>query len=338
MPDSPVSTLTALAKADLVTATDLLYVVDVSAGAAGSKKITVADIMQSGPGLTHCIVGYMAGASITSATFVHAVGYYALNKLTSGTGNAAFGRQAGEDVTTGTQNTLIGNLAGMNITTGSSNTMVGGDTGVALTTGSSNTAVGLGALATSANAQTECTAVGRGALYSDTADANTALGAYALYSKATGANNVAVGMNAGRYADAGGSVAVTAAASSTYVGRNVRAGSATGDSNSIVIGFGSLGLGANTTVIGNSSTTLASMFGAHMFTTVAAPSGVADACHIYSADQAAGNACPHVRTENGATVKLFQGAAVADATDAATTMARLNDLLARLRAHGLIAT
>jgi hypothetical protein len=33
-----------------------------------------------------------------------------------------------------------------------------------------------------------------------------------------------------------------------------------------------------------------------------------------------------------------QGAAVANATDAASTMARLNDLLARCRAHGLIAT
>lgn len=33
-----------------------------------------------------------------------------------------------------------------------------------------------------------------------------------------------------------------------------------------------------------------------------------------------------------------QGLAVADATDAASTMARLNDLLARCRAHGLIAT
>lgn len=33
-----------------------------------------------------------------------------------------------------------------------------------------------------------------------------------------------------------------------------------------------------------------------------------------------------------------QGAAVADATDAASTMARLNDLLGRLRTHGIIAT
>lgn len=41
---------------------------------------------------------------------------------------------------------------------------------------------------------------------------------------------------------------------------------------------------------------------------------------------------------NATKVLGTQGAAVADATDAASTMARLNDLLARLRAHGIIAT
>jgi hypothetical protein len=41
---------------------------------------------------------------------------------------------------------------------------------------------------------------------------------------------------------------------------------------------------------------------------------------------------------NGAQVLGAQGAAVADATDAATAITQLNTLLARLRAHGLIAT
>lgn len=41
---------------------------------------------------------------------------------------------------------------------------------------------------------------------------------------------------------------------------------------------------------------------------------------------------------NGTKVIGAQGAAVANATDAASGIARLNDLLARLRAHGLIAT
>ena len=41
---------------------------------------------------------------------------------------------------------------------------------------------------------------------------------------------------------------------------------------------------------------------------------------------------------NGVKVLGQQGAAVANATDAASVIARLNDLLARLRTHGLIAT
>ncbi len=41
---------------------------------------------------------------------------------------------------------------------------------------------------------------------------------------------------------------------------------------------------------------------------------------------------------NGTVVVKAQGAAVADATDATSVIARLNDLLARCRAHGLIAT
>ncbi len=59
---------------------------------------------------------------------------------------------------------------------------------------------------------------------------------------------------------------------------------------------------------------------------------------IYVTDQTAGNACIHAKSEAGQIVKLFQGAAVANATDATSTMARLNDLLARMRANGLIAT
>ena len=68
----------------------------------------------------------------------------------------------------------------------------------------------------------------------------------------------------------------------------------------------------------------------------------ADMFQAYSADQVAGNACPFIRTENGAIVKIFQGALIADATGGAIidseARTALNALLARIRAHGLIAT
>jgi len=92
------------------------------------------------------------------------------------------------------------------------------------------------------------------------------------------------------------------------------------------------------------------------------PVSETDCFKMYSSDIAAGNVAPHFRTENGTIIKLdqaidttaspsfvamkvganqvvgAQGAAVADATDAASVILRLNDLLARTRAHGLIAT
>jgi len=46
--------------------------------------------------------------------------------------------------------------------------------------------------------------------------------------------------------------------------------------------------------------------------------------------------CTGVQIESNIVLSQ-QGAAIADATDAATTMARLNDLLAAVRQHGLIA-
>lgn len=61
----------------------------------------------------------------------------------------------------------------------------------------------------------------------------------------------------------------------------------------------------------------------------------ANASQIYVADwNGAGTATPMVRNEEGHTVKLYRGAAVADATGAGDVVAQLNALLARLRVTG----
>lgn len=62
----------------------------------------------------------------------------------------------------------------------------------------------------------------------------------------------------------------------------------------------------------------------------------ADGCQLYSADQTAGNACLHTRTENGAVLKLYQGASIADA-GAGEAETQLNLLLAHLRLMGVLA-
>jgi hypothetical protein len=70
----------------------------------------------------------------------------------------------------------------------------------------------------------------------------------------------------------------------------------------------------------------------------AAPTLIADQAAIYAADVAAGNRAVHVSTENGSVLKLFQGTAIADATDATDVVTKFNSLLAHLRAMGVIAT
>jgi len=68
-------------------------------------------------------------------------------------------------------------------------------------------------------------------------------------------------------------------------------------------------------------------------------SSPADCFQVYSADQAAGNACPHFRTENGAIIKLYQQAHIAD-TDGtlADITTKFNTLLSYLENLGLLAT
>jgi hypothetical protein len=74
---------------------------------------------------------------------------------------------------------------------------------------------------------------------------------------------------------------------------------------------------------------------AQIFENGVAPSGaLTNHYYQYSADESAGNACPHFRTENQAVIKLFKGAAIADATDAASAITQLNLLLARMRVTG----
>lgn len=79
------------------------------------------------------------------------------------------------------------------------------------------------------------------------------------YGNKTGTRNCFFGDSAGRY-HANGSTALASPEYSIYIGADCR-GKDDSDDNSIVIGYGSIGLGANTTVLGNSSTTLTRLFG-----------------------------------------------------------------------------
>lgn len=150
-------------------------------------------------------------------------------------------------------NSAVGLNALYSNTTGSNNTANGYGALYSNTTGYGNTANGYYTLYVNTNGSYN-TANGYNALYVNTSGSNnTANGYYALRSNTTGGNNTAIGYAAGRFV-ADGATANQTSNNSLYLGYDSRA-LANGDTNEIVIGAGAIGLGSNTVVIGNSSTT-----------------------------------------------------------------------------------
>ena len=155
--------------------------------------------------------------------------------------NTAYGYGALQCNSTGSYNTATGYDALYGNTTGSSNTASGFYSLYANTTGSSNTAVGNYSLSRNISGTS-----------------NTAFGPYSLGCNSTGSSNVAIGSYAGFYQSNGAGLVTTN--SSVYLGANAR-GFSNLDQNSIVIGSGAIGEGANTTVIGTSNTVKTHLFG-----------------------------------------------------------------------------
>jgi hypothetical protein len=103
--------------------------------------------------------------------------------------------------------------------------------------------------------------MGAGGLYANTASNNTAIGWSALNLVSSGSDNIAIGFNAGRYTGSS-TTPMTSVSNSIYIGSQSRGLNATGSTNEIVIGNNNVvGLGSNSTVIGNSSTTKAAVYG-----------------------------------------------------------------------------
>lgn len=144
---------------------------------------------------------------------------------TGTTYNLGIGYLAGNNLIEGEYNTLFGAQAGMNLTRGSYNNLFGTNAGVNLTTGEGNTVFGTSSFDKAITAQ----------------------------------YNVVIGNSAARFLNNGTDL-LTRPSNSIYIGDSVRGYSAS-ETNAIVIGYGSLGLGSNTVVIGNSSTTKNALFG-----------------------------------------------------------------------------
>jgi hypothetical protein len=243
-------------------------------------------------GTGNTAVGNRSQAGTTTGTFNTAVGADSMLSNTTGLANSAIGATTLSFNTTGARNCAMGvntmflNQTGNNNTvlgwngmqfgpSNSSNVAVGdgtmGAAGVTVTAGSFVVGVSytiqtsgttnftiIGAANNAPGTIFVATGVGLG---TGTASSNTsfniAIGSSALNALTTGNNNVAVGYRAG-YAAAGS--ATTTGDNNIFIGRDTIPAAAT-DANSIVIGNSGLGLGSNTTVLGNSSTTRTKIFG-----------------------------------------------------------------------------
>lgn len=186
--------------------------------------------------------GELTVNSITVANGLNATGVFLINGITIGKGN--------------TSNTVMG-FEALNSTNG----------------GGSTVAIGSGVLKLATTNAVGNAAVGFEALTGNLGgDYNAALGFRAGTNNADGNHNVFIGTSAGRYLGTSGTTSLTSPDNSVYIGARTR-GFNNNDDNSIVIGADAIGQGANTTVIGNSTTAKTVLFGATTLTPTTNSSG-----------------------------------------------------------------
>ncbi len=185
-------------------------------------------------------------------TLPDASGLVITGSTSGGAGNIFIGTSAGAAIlSTGVQNTGLGFEALKGTTSGDNNTASGYQALLSNTTGANNTALGWQALGSNTTGNNN-TASGLQALLTNTKGSfNTATGHHALRladRTTPDANgwNTAVGYNAGDL--------ITTGQKNVFIGASADADAATGI-NQIAIGFGTIGKGNNTAVIGNANIT-----------------------------------------------------------------------------------
>lgn len=195
--------------------------------------------------------------------------------------NIVLGNNSGVGITDGVDIIAIGNAAAT-ITADASYLIAIGTYALQNTRGGSNIAIGRSALqsggisasnisignfssAASSNVFYNVT-IGQSAGYNNSGSSNIIIGYDGLYNKTTGDGNTVVGYQAGKYFSSGFS-GNTSMSNSILLGYDVRP-LASAQTNQIVIGYGTIGQGSNTTSIGNSSTTLTYLYGAVQQTSV----------------------------------------------------------------------
>ncbi len=180
-----------------------------------------------------------------------------VKSLTMDKNNTFLGYSAGGSILYAGQNVMIGDLAGRDSTSAFGQTLVGSGAGAYNTTGGANTLIGQYA-GRNQTAGSYNTVVGYYSYLGGSGMRNTVIGENGLYT-ATGNYNVSLGSWAANY-QADGTTALTTTSNSIYIGAYSR-GYSNADSNSIVIGYQAIGIGANSVVLGNDSITKTALKG-----------------------------------------------------------------------------
>jgi hypothetical protein len=195
-----------------------------------------------------------------------AFGFNALNSCTGGgINNVALGSSTLRKISSASNNGAIGTNSSQNLVDGNYNVSIGGESLISNSNGSSNLAIGYGALTN--NFTSNNIGIGYQALYTnDEGQQNTAIGNEALRSiQTTGSaeRNTAIGYQAGRWRGTGTGLVnnrLNSANDSIFIGWRARS-SADAQTNQIVIGSNTLGGGSNTTTIGTTASTDATIYG-----------------------------------------------------------------------------
>jgi hypothetical protein len=195
-------------------------------------------------------VGIDVGRSILSGYNNSGYGGNALRTINTGLNNTAVGYNALNLCTIGSSNTVVGSGAGYANVSAYGNALFGYISGTALTTGGYNCAYGSNSL-----------------IGATIGSYTTAMGYASLTGLTSGNNVTALGAHSGRFI-ADGATANATCNDSVFVGYMSKA-LASGQTNQVVVGYNAVGLGSNTSVIGNSSTLTFKAFGTPIFTPAA---------------------------------------------------------------------
>jgi hypothetical protein len=220
---------------------------------------TVVYEQRAGVSNTNTFSGIGSGRFNTTATYNLFSGYQAGYSNTTGYSNSFFGTASGLSNTTGYSNSFFGPVSGLSNTTGSNNIFFGNNAGRFNTTASYNLFIGYAAGYLNTTAGNNVF-IGNQSGYENTAGSGNAYqGSNAGEKNTTGSNNLFLGLSAGKSI---GTAALfnTICNNSTMIGADSRP-FANNEANAIVIGYLGRGLGSNTTVIGNASTTRAKIWG-----------------------------------------------------------------------------